>query len=259
MTTNMKSAAIDLAAKSPEELISIIKEASDILRIKREEAMDRLSIEYVTNKHKLHREYVAKMKNDFNATDDEIHEYFDLAETMVSFEEESMEKPVSAMSEPQMVENSILALPEPAKIETEEGEQNVLESALAGETDEIIKQDVADSSSIFDSPELSAAYNPTTDNEDNTSISADDEPLPSFDELFATDRAYNESIAIPTSTKKKLPHMDDLLSGEPINSILCLGNLKPKGTSYRQHTRINDADGIIPTETAVGNTLISIN
>ena len=40
--------------------------------------------------------------------------------------------------------------------------------------------------------------------------------------------------------------MDELLSGNPINRILCLGNEEPKGKAFRQHTRINHVGGIIP-------------
>ena len=51
---------------------------------------------------------------------------------------------------------------------------------------------------------------------------------------------------------------DELLSGDPVNKILCLGNEEPKGKAYRQHTRINHVGGIIPTETATGRTGIYI-
>ena len=57
---------------------------------------------------------------------------------------------------------------------------------------------------------------------------------------------------------RSLSTIDELLSDEPINRILCLGNEEPKGKAYRQHTRINHVGGIIPTETATGKTGIYI-
>ena len=57
---------------------------------------------------------------------------------------------------------------------------------------------------------------------------------------------------------RSLLTMDELLSGNPINRILCLGNEEPKGKAFRQYTRINHVGGIIPTETATGKTEVYI-
>ena len=88
-----------------------------------------------------------------------------------------------------------------------------------------------------------------------------EEELPTFDSLLSGDPGYKTFYHPVTPVEKNyrvLPTMDELLSGEPVNTILCLGNLTPKGTAFRQHTRVNHAGGIIPTETATGQTLIYI-
>ena len=85
--------------------------------------------------------------------------------------------------------------------------------------------------------------------------------LPTMESLLSDDPEY-KAIYHPITLEKKnsrsLPTLDELLSGQPINDILCLGNLNPKGAAFRQHSRINHAGGIIPTETATGNTLVYI-
>ena len=88
-----------------------------------------------------------------------------------------------------------------------------------------------------------------------------EEELPTFDSLLSGDPEYKTFYHPVTPVEKNyrvLPTMDELLSGEPVNTILCLGNLTPKGTAFRQHSRVNHAGGIIPTETATGQTLIYI-
>jgi len=95
---------------------------------------------------------------------------------------------------------------------------------------------------------------------DSTS-SAPEESLPTFESLLSDVPEY-KALYHPVTPKKKnnrrLPTIDELLSDEPINRILCLGNEEPKGKAYRQHTRINHVGGIIPTETATGKTGIYI-
>ena len=88
-----------------------------------------------------------------------------------------------------------------------------------------------------------------------------EETLPTMESLLSDDPEY-KAFYHPVTPKKKnnrrIPTIDELLSGEPVNKILCLGNEEPKGKAYRQHTRINHVGGIIPTETATGKTGIYI-
>ena len=86
-----------------------------------------------------------------------------------------------------------------------------------------------------------------------------EEPLPTMDSLLSDDPEYKAFYHPITPVKKNtLPTMDELLSGEPINRILCLGNEVPDDKAYKQHYRITHVDGIIPTETATGQTIIYI-
>lgn len=95
---------------------------------------------------------------------------------------------------------------------------------------------------------------------DSTTIESE-ETLPTLESLLSDDPEY-KAFYHPMTPKKKnnrrLPTIDELLSGEPINRILCLGNEEPKGKAYRQNTRINHVGGIIPTETAAGKTGIYV-
>lgn len=88
-----------------------------------------------------------------------------------------------------------------------------------------------------------------------------DENLPSMDSLLSDDPEYKEfyhPVTAVEESNRSLPTLGELLSGEPVKQILCMGNLDPKGTGFRQNTRICHVDGIIPTETASGKTLIYI-
>ena len=85
--------------------------------------------------------------------------------------------------------------------------------------------------------------------------------LPTMESLLSDVPEYKELYTpkvLMKNSKKSLPTMDELLSDDPTNRILCLGNEKEKGSPYRHHTRINHADGIIPTETATGKTMVYI-
>ena len=82
-----------------------------------------------------------------------------------------------------------------------------------------------------------------------------------MEELLSDDPEYKEFYAPKHPEKKSdraLPTMDELLSGEPINKILCLGNEVPDDKAYKQHYRISHVGGIIPTEIATGQTIIYI-
>lgn len=88
-----------------------------------------------------------------------------------------------------------------------------------------------------------------------------DGELPTMDSLLSDDPEYKAFYHPVTQVKKSsrtLATMEELLAGEPINDILCLGNLMPKGSSFPQHTRICHAGGIIPTELASGQTFVYI-
>lgn len=114
--------------------------------------------------------------------------------------------------------------------------------------------------SVFDLPVFKEPYNPLETKKSETPIESE-ETLPTMESLLSDDPEY-KAFYHPVTPKKKdnrrLSTIDELLSDEPINRILCLGNEKPKGKAYRQHTRINHVGGIIPTETATGKTGIYI-
>ena len=130
------------------------------------------------------------------------------------------------------------------------------------------EENKAETASVWYNPALTAPYNPVVAKKseapaasEKTPVENADEELPSLEDLLSDDPEYKEYYASASPVKKNnrnLPSLDELLSGEPINRILCLGNLEPKGAAYRQHSRVCDPDGIIPTETATGQTLIYI-
>lgn len=120
---------------------------------------------------------------------------------------------------------------------------------------------------IWKHPSLQAPYNPLTIKKsvakpapEQTPVAETDKELPTMEELLSDVPEYKKLYTPKTPEKKtrRLPAMEDILSGKPVNQILCLGNLKPKGAPYRQHYRINHAGGIIPTETATGDTIVYI-
>ena len=131
---------------------------------------------------------------------------------------------------------------------------------------ETVSINTADKESIWNHPALQAAYNPkvskkkeNTPAPEKTPVEKSEEDLPTMESLLSDVPEYKELYtpkAPENKNNRSLPTMDELLSGDPINRILCLGNEKPKGKAYRQHTRINHAGGIIPTETATGKTII---
>lgn len=90
---------------------------------------------------------------------------------------------------------------------------------------------------------------------DGASNPEPEEALPTMEELLCDDPMYKAHYAAPSPIQKsKMITMEELLSGEPVNEILNLGNLKPEDAPFRQHTRVCDASGICPTLTATGNT-----
>ncbi len=89
----------------------------------------------------------------------------------------------------------------------------------------------------------------------------EEETLPSLEDLLSDDPQY-KAFYSPEHPEKEssrsLPTLDELLSDEPINRILNLGNELPKGAPYRQNNRICHAKGMIPTETATGQTIVYV-
>ena len=128
--------------------------------------------------------------------------------------------------------------------------------------------------SIWDHPALQEPYTSQTTQKTvptlvktspvpvETSETKTEETLPTMAELLSDVPEYKALYTPKAPQRNKnsrtLPTFEDLLSDDPTNRILCLGNENPKGASYRQHTRINHIDGIIPTETATGKTLVYI-
>ena len=116
-----------------------------------------------------------------------------------------------------------------------------------------------------DEVETEVSINPEPQEENNvepkTAMVETEDELPTLESLLSDDPEYKAFYHPATPVKRNnrsLPTLDELLSGEPINRILCQGNLEPKGAAYRQHSRVCHADGIIPTETATGQTLVYI-
>ena len=118
---------------------------------------------------------------------------------------------------------------------------------------------------IWNHPALLAPYNPlsikesvTTTAPEQTSVEKTDESLPTMEELLSDVPEYKKLYTPKTPEKKtrRLPAMEDLLSGKPVNQILCVGNLNPKGSPYLQHTRVCHSSGILPTETATGDSYV---
>lgn len=114
--------------------------------------------------------------------------------------------------------------------------------------------------SVYDDPAFQEMYDPiAAKGKAANPTPVAEEPLPSMESLLADDpkyKAYYEGFK--QQKKNKLLSMDELLSGEPLNRIINMGNDRPKGASYRYHDRYCHVDGIIPTETASGKTGIYI-
>ena len=129
------------------------------------------------------------------------------------------------------------------------------------------ENEVVEVADIWKHPALQAPYNPlsikenvTTSAPEQTPVVETDKELPTMEELLSDIPEYKKFFTPKTPGKKtrRLPAMEDLLSGKPVNQILCVGNLNPKGSPYLQHTRVCHPSGIIPTETATGHTLVYI-
>ena len=115
---------------------------------------------------------------------------------------------------------------------------------------------------LWNHPALKAPYTSKAGKKNEVApVESPETELPTMESLLSDVPEYKELYTpkvLMKKSKKSLPTMDELLSDDPTNRILCLGNVKEKGSPYRQHTRINHADGIIPTETATGKTMVYI-
>ena len=128
------------------------------------------------------------------------------------------------------------------------------------------EENKAETASIWEHPALTAPYNPVAVKKSEEPVVPEkplvensDGDLPSLEGLLSDDPEYKAFYHPVTPVKKNsIPTMEELLSGEPINRILCLGNEVPDDKAYKQHYRITHVDGIIPTETATGQTIIYI-
>jgi hypothetical protein len=170
--------------------------------------------------------------------------------------------PLEVVENPQIEDEVPLALPEPSKEDEMETEVSINPEP---QEENNVEPKVT---SVFDLPELKAPYNLVAAKKseapaapEKIPVENSDEELSSLEDLLSDDPEYKAFYHPATPVKKNhrsLPTLDELLSGEPINRILCQGNLEPKGAAYRQHSRVCHADGIIPTETATGQTLVYI-
>lgn len=120
-------------------------------------------------------------------------------------------------------------------------------------------------SSVFDSPALKAPYTTTpvkkgaiTPAPEKTPGDETEENLPTMENLLSISPEYKALYAGEPPIKddnRGMITMDALLSEEPVNQILNLGNMEPEG-KFGQHTRVCDPKGICPTLTAIGNSTL---
>lgn len=171
----------------------------------------------------------------YGLTKEEMKSYLDGEDSINPANTQDEEDPTEVVVIPEMVESTPIEGEEPLALP---------ESSQKGEEVTPIEEQV----SIIPENE-----------EDENNVEKTEKELTSLEDLLSDDPEYKEYFAPKHPEKKSdrtLPTIDELLSGEPINRILCMGNLLPKGAPFRQHTRICHANGIIPTETATGQTLI---
>ena len=168
-----------------------------------------------------------------------------------------------ALDVPQDNDEETLALPEPT---WEKGDVTLVEEDSINPEKNEEEKNKTEMASVWNHPALTAPYVPVTAKKSEAPADTEKTPmenadgnLPSLEDLLSDDPKYKAFYHPVTPVKKNtLPTMDELLSGEPINRILCLGNEVPDDKAYKQHYRITHVDGIIPTETATGQTIIYI-
>ena len=195
----------------------------------------------------------------YGLTKDEMKAYLDGEDSINPVTTREVDDQTETAVIPEVVENTKTGEEEPLALPESSQDGEVETEVSINPEPQVI--------SVFDHPALKAPYNPEVAKKkavspvEKTPVIETEGELPTMDSLLSGDPEYKAFYHPVTQEKKSsrtLPTMDELLSGEPINDILCLGNLNPKGAAYRQHSRINHTGGIIPTETATGNTLVYI-
>ena len=204
----------------------------------------------------------------YGLTKEEMKSYLDGEDSINPANTQDEEDPTEVVVIPEMVESTPIEGEEPLALP--ESSQKGEEVPPIGEQVSINPENNVEKevTSIWEHPNLTAPYNPmvvkeevSTPEPEVTPVEKTEEELSSMEELLSDDPEYKEYYAPKHPEKKSdrtLPTMDELLSGEPINRILCLGNEVPDDKAYKQHYRISHVDGIIPTETATGQTIIYI-
>lgn len=213
------------------------------------------------------KEALRILMDSYGLSKDEMKSYLDGEDSIAPVITQDVDDPTETVVIPEAVANTRtededpLALPESPQVDE-------VETVVSINTEEKVENKEEPAViSVFDLPALKAPYDPVATKTEpdipvvKTHLKETEGELPTLDELLSEDPEYKAFYHPATPVKKNsraLPTLDELLSGEPINKILCLGNLDPVGTAYRQNTRICLPDGIIPTETASGQTLIYI-
>ena len=179
----------------------------------------------------------------YGLSKDEMRIILDSEESIISTTAQEVEDQSESVVSAKIVESQPLALPEPK-------EKKVITSKT---------------SSVFDSPALKAHYTTTpakkgaiTPAPEKTTVDETEENLPTMENLLSTIPEYKVLYAGEPPIKndnKGMITMDVLLSEEPVNQILNLGNMEPEG-KFGQHTRVCDPKGICPTLTATGNSTL---
>lgn len=223
------AASTDFAAMNYQDLLALAKNLNSVLDAKRQEALDSIASQIMA----------------IAATPEELASRLGRGYVFSTVSQDA--------------EETTLALPEVALTCTPEREASVetLESSPVASGDEENKEAPV-TESVFDHPALKASYHP--DEKKDEAAAAPEEPQSSLEDLLSDDPRYKEYFApeSPVKSTKRDLTMDELLSGEPVNKIMLMGNVLPKGALFRQHTRISHTDGIIPTETATGQTRVYI-
>ena len=240
-----------------DELESVV----DAFNRAKDEASDRILAKKKEEIRSITREYLEKMAS-YDLTQEDVKS---ILENEMSILPKDFDEWTDRVVGP--VEENHRALPDLTLPEYPNPDAAASVVSLVSDPEEVTKVETK-TTSVFDLPALKEPYNPLENKKsvspstpEKTLVEGVEEPLPTMESLLSDDPEY-KAFYHPVTPKKKnnrrIPTFDELLSGEPVNKILCLGNEEPKGKAYRQHTRINHVGGIIPTETATGKTGIYI-
>lgn len=247
--TNSNAGAMkDYASMDYQDLINEMDSIRSIMEAKRQEAMAEAIAQVMKNFGASKSDIINLMGGDVKEEPISVTTAQEVETEMITALPESTEK-VSSLDElingGSTVEVSIKKNKKAKKTVKKVKEENKVETMESA------------TGSVFDNPAFKAPYNPKA-----VKCAAapekeiEEEPVSSLEELLSGNPEYKAYYAEmnPIKMNQNLVSMDELLSGEPVNRILNMGNTLPEGTSFRQHTRICHADGICPTLTAQGNT-----